>query len=174
MRTLRHYKNFTEYVPERTEENADLLDHGVGFSMDEDGNDWYELRETFSTDTWKLVYADDGSVIQCETDVQQLTVQGAAGVVELEHVPTEYSRYNMVQWWWDGEKLTWCPHYFERYKSGLLSLASRKIEQYADFISLGEEGLEDTLRAWRKYRLDVFKVDLSVLPFYDWPEKPET
>ena len=52
-------------------------------------------------------------------------------------------------------------------------LEAIEIEQYADFMALGEEGLEGLLNAWRIYRLAVYKVDLSVLPFYDWPEKPE-
>lgn len=173
MGTLRHYKNFVNYTPERTKENADLLDHGVGFSKDENGNDWYELRKTFREYTWKLVYAKDGSVIQCEQDVQELAVQGSAGVVELEEIPAEYSRHNMMQWWWDGEKLTWYPRYFENQKASLISMASKKIEQYADFMALGEEGLEGLLNAWRAYRLAVYKVDLGVLPFYDWPEKPD-
>lgn len=173
MRTLRHYKNFVKYTPRKTKENADLLEHGVGFSMDENGNDWYELRHTFEKNTWKLVYAVDGSVIQCEQDVQELAVQGSAGVVEIDSLPKEYSRHIMTHWWWDGEKLTWNPKYFENQKARLMSMASTKIDQYADFIELGEEGLEDILKAWRKYRLAVFKVDLSVLPFYDWPEKPE-
>lgn len=170
---LKHFKNFKQYHPtaEDRPDYADLIAAGVGFEMDEEGRDWYDLRETFQKDTFKVVYHADGTVSQCEKDVNELCPHGMAGVVELTEVPDGLRRNTTFKYRFNGETVELNRAYFEGYKEFKLSVASRKVSEYRDLMELGAK-VGDVLDKWRTYRLEVFNTDLSDLENIVWPEQP--
>lgn len=171
---LKHFKNFKQYYPtvEDRPDYADLIAAGVGFEMDEEGRDWYDLRDTLQKDTFKVVYYPDGTVLQCEKDVNELCPHGMAGVVELEEVPDGLRRDTTFKYRFNGENVELNPSYFEGAKEYKLSVASRKVAEYRDLLELGAK-VSNQLDAWREYRLAVFNTDLSDLENIVWPKLPE-
>lgn len=171
---LHHFKNFKRYRPtkESRPDYADLIDAGVGFEMDEEGRDWYDLRELFQKDTFKVVYMEDGTVLQCEKDTNELCPHGMAGVVELESVPDGLRRHTNFMYKFNGTEVVLNEEYFKRVKDCYIQQAGRKIEMYRDLVELGVD-VGDKLEAWRKYRVAVFNVDTSLMGVIEWPKAPE-
>ena len=60
-------------------------------------------------------------------------------------------------------------------KSYLLSLATGKIEPLQDAVDLdiATESEISQLKAWKKFRVLVNRVDASLAPDIEWPEMPE-
>lgn len=170
---LQHFKNPRQYRPTVIDrpDYADLIENGVGFEMDDQGRDWYDVREMFQENTFKVVYSQDGTVFQCEKDVNELCPHGMAGVVELEEVPDGLRRDTNNQYRFDGSKVVPNPLYYQALKEHLLKTAGEKISMYRDFEELGED-VSAILKEWRTYRLAVYNVDLSELDNIKWPEKP--
>lgn len=171
---LKHYKNFKQYYPttKSRPDYADLIEAGVGFEMDDEGRDWYDLRETFQKDTFKVVYMHDGSVLQCEKDVNELCPHGAAGVVELESVPDKLRRHTNFMYIFNGTEVVLNEEYFKRVKDYRMQNAGRHIETYRDLLELGED-VSEILEKWRAYRLAVYRLDASLMDEIEWPQEPE-
>lgn len=171
---LKHFKGFKQYYPTADDrpDYADLIEAGVGFEMDEDGRDWYDLRETFDADTFKVVYGADGVVVQCETDTNELCPHGMAGVVELTDVPEGLRRDTTFMYRFNGVDVELDPKYFEGLKARYMRFAGAKIAEYRDLLDMGAD-VGDILQKWRGYRLDVFNVDTSLMMDIEWPSAPE-
>lgn len=56
------FKNFKTYVPD-TESTKALVELGVLFSRDEDGNDWYDCLNKFPEDSFKMIINKDGVIV---------------------------------------------------------------------------------------------------------------
>lgn len=170
---MQHYKNFRQYFPtvEERPDFKDLIEAGVGFEMDEDGRDWYDLRDTFQPDTYKVVYFEGGDILQMETDVDSLCPHGMAGVVELAEVPEGCTRETLYKYIFDGEKVKLNVDYFKDLKEFKMTKASRKVAEYQDFLEMGAD-VEKQLQEWREYRLALFKVDVSLMDDIEWPKAP--
>ncbi|HAK7668742.1 TPA: tail fiber assembly protein [Salmonella enterica] len=63
----------------------------------------------------------------------------------------------------------------EETKKQLLQLATDKIAPLQDAVDLDEAADDEKARllAWKKYRVQVNRVDTSTAPKIDWPKKPE-
>lgn len=172
---LQHFKNPKQYKPTVAErpDFEDLITNGVGFEMDDQGRDWYDVRELFQKDTFKVVYDFNGTVFQCEKDVNELCPHGMAGVVELETVPDGLRRDTNNRYRFDGTSVVPNPEYYKALKDYRLKRSSEMISMYRDLEELGAD-VSDILQKWREYRLAVFNVDLSKMEDIMWPEKPES
>lgn len=172
---LKHFKGFTQYFPTVKErpDYADLIEHGVGFEMDSEGRDWYDLRETLQEDTYKVVYMKGGYILQCLQNKNELCPHGCAGLVELEDVPQDLKDGNLAWYLFDGEKLIKNPEFFEHLKQLRLRQASDKVAMYTDLLDLGED-VEEKLQEWREYRRDVYRVDArKLMDKVVWPNAPK-
>lgn len=163
---------FRQYTPEGRPEYDELLKLGVGFEMDDKGRDWYDLRETFQEDTVKVVFYEDGTILQCETNVMELCPHGAAGVAELTEVPEGCTRLAHDKYMFDGEKVVLDVRYFEYHREYRLKVANEKVNMYRDLLDMGAD-VGAQLEAWREYRLAVFNIDPTLMDDIVWPEKPE-
>ena len=81
---MNNFKNFTKYTP--GQEKKHLVELGIGFLQDENGNDWYECQKLFSENTVKVVYDDNNIIVSISNDVSTLWPDGAS-VAETESLP---------------------------------------------------------------------------------------
>lgn len=78
---MKHYKNFTQYFD--SNHPYMKLSTGTLLLKCEDSNDWYMCQSSFRNDTVKVVYDDDGVVVDYSTDVYRL-VPFNCSVIEFE------------------------------------------------------------------------------------------
>lgn len=69
---MKEFKNFVAYVPSLTEAASENLPYEILYMRDEAGNDWYEIQKELSHDSIKVVYDDNGTVAQYDTDASVL------------------------------------------------------------------------------------------------------
>ena len=81
---MNNFKNFISYTP--GEDKAELIEAGVVFLQDENGNDWYECQKLFSENTVKVVYDSNNIIVSISNDVSTLWPVGAS-VAETESLP---------------------------------------------------------------------------------------
>ncbi|EAN9674090.1 tail assembly chaperone [Salmonella enterica] len=81
---MNNFKNFTSYMP--GEDKTELIEAGVVFLQDENGNDWYECQKLFSENTVKVVYDSNNIIVSISNDVSTLWPVGAS-VAETESLP---------------------------------------------------------------------------------------
>ena len=97
---MNNFKNFTPYTP--SEDKIELVDAGVLFLLDENGNDWYECQKFFHENTIKIVYDSDNIVVSISNDVSTLWPVGAS-VAEIETLPDGVDIDG--NWIFDGENV---------------------------------------------------------------------
>ncbi|WP_438408501.1 hypothetical protein [Escherichia coli] len=95
-----NFKNFTSYTPD--EDKSELIEAGVVFLRDENGNDWYECQSFFHENTIKIVYDSDNIVVSISNDVSTLWPVGAS-VAEIETLPDGVDIDG--NWIFDGENV---------------------------------------------------------------------
>ncbi|MDX7990854.1 tail fiber assembly protein [Xenorhabdus littoralis] len=63
----------------------------------------------------------------------------------------------------------------ESQKRQLMRVARDKIDIYQDAVdfSMAAEAEKSALVAWRKYRVELYQVDVSTAPDIQWPEQPK-
>ncbi|END2163767.1 TPA: tail fiber assembly protein [Escherichia coli] len=81
---MNNFKNFTSYTP--GEDKRELIDAGVLFLQDENGNDWYECQKQLSENTVKVVYDSNNIIVSISNDVSTLWPVEAS-VAETESLP---------------------------------------------------------------------------------------
>lgn len=174
---MQHLKNLTKYTPDDAY-NLFLMDeHNAEFFISDDGRDWYESQPDFMPDTLKVAY-DEAGIIRCiSKDVSSIYPRDFS-VVEVEITPENQDVDIMGGWVFKGGKIQ--PREYsqeeliaqaEAKKAELLSVATAAITPLQDAVDLGEATEEETalLIAWKKYRVQVNRVDTSE-PV--WPEAP--
>lgn len=97
---MNNFKNFISYTP--GEDKAELIEAGVVFLQDENGNDWYECQKQFSENTVKVVYDSNNIIVSISNDVSTLWPVGAS-VAETESLPDGVDING--NWIFDGQKV---------------------------------------------------------------------
>ncbi|HAZ3687115.1 TPA: tail fiber assembly protein [Escherichia coli] len=97
---MNNFKNFISYTP--GEDKAELIEAGVVFLQDENGNDWYECQKLFSENTVKVVYDSNNIIVSISNDVSTLWPVGAS-VAETESLPDGVDING--NWIFDGQKV---------------------------------------------------------------------
>ncbi|EAP9189580.1 tail fiber assembly protein [Escherichia coli] len=95
-----NFRKFTSYTPD--EDKSELVEAGVVFLRDENGNDWYECQKFFHENTIKIVYDSDNIVVSISNDVSTLWPVGAS-VAEIETLPDGADIDG--NWIFDGENV---------------------------------------------------------------------
>lgn len=173
-----HLKNLTQYTPEADEEKEIAEQYNAIFWRDESGLDWYQAVTQFQSDTFKVKYLPNGVICTIDKDAGAICPEGGS-VVEMESLPDGVDSNGNWQFidgcithrTYTSDELT---DQAERKKQGLLAEAAKAIAPLQDAIDLGEATPEEEVRlkAWKKFRVNVNRVDTSQLPA-TFPPIPE-
>ncbi|ASQ17396.1 tail fiber assembly protein [Enterobacter cloacae] len=149
---------------------------------DEEGNDWYESQDKFSSTSLKFMFDRQGNIVAWSWDVSALAPDGlSVGEVSKDSVPVDFFEPDK-RWVFDGKKII--PFVYtreelqqqaEEKKAHLLSLAKDAIAPLQDAVDIGEATEEESalLVEWKKYRVQVNRVDTSTASDIEWPEQPK-
>ena len=178
-------KRFSVYSPE-TEEQRMLGRMGVTFLKSEEGYDWYEAQKLFSPDTIKFCY-DDNNVICSITSAEgwhDVSTLWPLNLNVAEIPDTEANRRVDISCEWQFVNGEVIPRVYTRdeliYKSEkkktlLLKRVSDVIAPMQDAFDLGIATDEEVakLKACKKYRVLLSRIDVSAAPNIEWPTPPE-
>ncbi|MEI7181673.1 tail fiber assembly protein [Pectobacterium carotovorum] len=150
----------------------------VQYFIDEGGNDFYESLKLFKKKHKLCIDSDNGVIHSISEDVSQLYPAGFT-VVETNELPKGFSINNNFIFI-DGVvkkiKTTQNDEIFnsEIKKESLLRNAGTVIPPLQDAVDLGiaSEEEKSTLNAWKKYRVQLMRLDTSKAPDVEWPEEP--
>jgi hypothetical protein len=175
---MKEFKNFVAYVPSATSEEAENLPYEILYMRDEEGKDWYEIQTELSQDSIKVVYDDNGTVAQYNTDASVLYPLGfSVAVINAKDFTTDGDKplnYSGGKVSVDYIKVA------ESRRQSLLASASETIADWKMELQLGSISDDDKaiLIRWVAY----IKV-LKALDFADvkdntgyksiiWPDEP--
>lgn len=177
---MKDYKNFKTYQPDDEVRQSLQAEHGVIFFKSESGEDWYEIQKTFSPDTLKVAYDQDGIIRSISDDVSMLTPENLS-VAEVENSEQNLKADFYGDWVYKSGAI-----YRRQYtlaelvqeadekKAGLLASAEAIIAPLARAVRLGMATGDEIvmLDAWERYSVLVNRIDINMAPDIDWPEKP--
>ncbi|MGQ4693133.1 tail fiber assembly protein [Enterobacter asburiae] len=168
-------KNFVQYEPEF----KDFLFNAIFLQSDE-GLDWYYHMSRFQADTLKICYDKNNIIRSFSNQVDRLFPLGmSVSEVDQTDVPEELNIHG--EWVWNGTKII--PRQLtqerliqqaETRRGELLAEASDVIAPLQDVSDLGIAADEETamLLLWKRYRVMLNRLDLSMSPEIEWPERP--
>ncbi|WHQ26733.1 tail fiber assembly protein [Edwardsiella anguillarum] len=173
-----HLKNLTQYTPETDEQKEIAEQYNAIFWRDESGVDWYQAITRFQPDTFKVKYLSNGVICAIDKDVSVICPEGGS-VVEMEILPDGVDSNGEWQFV-DGSII---PRTYttgeltvqaEQKKQRLLADAAKAIAPLQDAVDIGVATPEEEARltAWKKFRVNVNRVDTSQLPA-TFPSMPE-
>jgi len=170
------YKNFKSYVPK----NNPFPEAGIIFLCDAEGNDWYESQKAFSADTLKIVFDGEGVIISAGGDVSALWPQNnSVAEIPLAGIPEGFSARG--EWCFDDSNIiakSYTPEEYialaETKRADLYAASNAAIAPLQDAVDIGDVTEEEmaSLKDWKKYRVALNRLDLSVAPDIDWPQLP--
>jgi hypothetical protein len=168
-------KNFVQYEPEF----KDFLFNAIFLQSDE-GLDWYYHMSRFQADTLKICYDKNNIIRSFSNQVDRLFPLGmSVSEVDQTDVPEELNIHG--EWVWNGTKII--PRQLtqerliqqaETRRGELLAEASDVIAPLQDVSDLGIAADEEAamLLLWKRYRVMLNRLDLSMSPEIEWPERP--
>lgn len=170
------YKNFTLYTPEHAVS-------GVTYLQSEDGQDWYDVRDSLSAAKLKIAYQADGVIRMQSYNAVELYPENLS-VVEISKrdVPKNFPERLDGNWIFDGKKIV--PRVItaqevidqaEEKRAELMGIANQKIAPLQDAVDLDMATNEERalLTGWKKYRVELNRIDTNAAPDIDWPEVPD-
>ncbi|EJH4244795.1 tail fiber assembly protein [Escherichia coli] len=170
---MNNFKNFAPYTP--GEDKRELVDAGVLFLLDENGNDWYECQKLFSECTKVIAYDSNNIVVSITDDASTLWPIGLS-VAEVDGLPEDvdinggwvFRDNSVVKRIYSDTELQ---QQAESKKAALLSHAESVIVTLERAVKLNMATDEERakLEAWERYSVLVYRVD-TAKP--EWPEEP--
>ncbi|HDR2362374.1 TPA: tail fiber assembly protein [Enterobacter asburiae] len=171
---MKIYKNFKKYPLEV----PTFIDYA--FRTD-DGQDWYEtVLKELDNGLLKIAFESDNIIRTCGYDATGLYPENRSVTsIEEKDIPEGFAANG--EWMFDGEKIVprIIPHEESLAKaSGLktyyIGVATDAINPLQDAVDLGIATAEEKrlLPLWKKYRVDVNRIDLSKAPDIIWPTPP--
>lgn len=170
------YKNFTLYTPEHTVP-------GVTYLQSEDGQDWYDVRDSLSATQLKIAYQADGVIrMQSYNAVELYPENLSVAEISKRDVPKNFPERLDGNWIFDGKKIV--PRVItaqevidqaEEKRAELMGIANQKIAplQAALDVGIATDAELAQLKAWKTYLVLLSRVDTSNAPDIDWPEVPD-
>lgn len=170
------YKNFTPCETERGEDGALHL-------LSEDGQDWYDVREKLSAEKLKIAYQADGVIRQQSYNAVELFPENLSiAEVSKKSIPDDFPERLDGNWIFDGKKIV--PRVItaqevidqaEEKRAELMGIANQKIAPLQDAVDLDMATNEERalLTGWKKYRVELNRIDINAAPDIDWPEVPD-
>ena len=173
-----HLKNLIQYLPETDEQKEIAEQYNAIFWRDELGRDWYQSIALFQQDTFKVKYLSNGVICAIDKDASAICPDGGS-VVEVDVLPDgvdgnggwQFVNGNIIPRTYTTGELT---VQAEQKKQRLLADAAKAIAPLQDAVDLGEATPEeeDRLKAWKKFRVNVNRIDTTQLPV-TFPPMPE-
>lgn len=163
-------KKLTRYNP-----SEKPFGDSVQYFQSDDGQDFYSAFPLF-TKRYKLcVNPSTGLVCAVDEDVSRLYPSGF-NVEEIDELPDEFS----LEAGWsflDGEIVAPTVNYEElaiEEKARLQIEADNtlKVLNRAVRLKIATDEEADTLKAWERYSVELWRIDTSLAPDIVWPEKP--
>lgn len=177
---MMNIKNFKTYTP-KSSKNSRVVQNAL-YLISEDGRDWYECQKLFSKEAIKFAYNSDGIIVSASTDVSSLFPVNLSVSecectedISVEELSSGIYRYEDGKIRKDEEiESGRLISQAESKKQSLLSEAAKVIAPLQDAVDLGMVTDEEKakLTAWKTYRVLLNRVDTSLAPNIDWPEKP--
>ncbi|KDE35160.1 tail fiber assembly protein [Kosakonia radicincitans] len=143
----------------------------------EEGYDWYQSQALFDPEKIKIEYEKDGVITRFSKDVSMLWPIGKS-VAEIASNLVPEGLNEKGEWMFDGQQIIPVSVDYvanaEAYKQSLLKDAAMAIAPIQDAVDLEVAADEEMalLSAWKMYRVMVNRVNTSLAPDIEWPEKP--
>jgi len=160
-----------------------VLEEGIPLPVmyfeDETGQDWYTLRDKkWQGESCFIAVGADGFISTWADNPNFLTLSEGVSIYEIspEALPEDVSdhpyRYE------NGEFVKFVQPAIEvaaLQKSTLLSQAAAAIAPLQDAVDVDDATDEElaSLKAWKKFRVALNRLDLAAAPDVDWPAVPE-
>lgn len=165
---MKHFKNFKLYEPDDKELPTAL------YLRDENGNDWYSVIDSFSPDTFKISYRDDGVITGCELDATGIFPVNLS-VVEIAPADVPAELIPDGSWFYKNGELQQIRDYLadaETERNNRMAEVTTRIDWLEDAQKDGDISVseETELAALRIYRTELRRLDLSSAPDVNWPE----
>jgi len=166
-------KNFQLY------DSKMIAGSSILFLKDESGLDWYESQANFGKKTLKFVFDENGIIISFDYDVSRLWPVGNS-VSEVSKVPAGLDING--DWAFDGKKIFRRTYTSDELieqatakRNALLAEANTAITPLQDAVDVDDATDDElaALKAWKKYRVALNRLDLSTAPDITWPEVPQ-
>lgn len=178
---MQHLKNLKKYTPDDEDSLFLMNEHGAEFFISDDGRDWYKSQSDFLPDTLKVAY-DEAGIIRCISNDVSTIYPRDFSIVEVKTTSKNKMADISGEWVFKDGKIQ--PRQYsqnelieqaETKKAELLSAAAAAIAPLQDAVDIGMATNEETalLLGWKKYRVQVNRVDTSTAPGIEWPEQPK-
>ncbi|MFD3222405.1 tail fiber assembly protein [Rahnella aceris] len=151
----------------------------VLYFEDENGNDWYTLRD----ENWKgknpfIAVGRDGLINTWADNPNFMTLSEGVSIYEIsaKKLPSDIGEQTYS--YQGGKFIKFEPvatDVAEQHKSALLAQAAIAIAPLQDAVDVDDvtDAELATLKAWKKYRVALNRLDLSTAPDITWPEAPQ-
>ncbi|MBJ9819326.1 tail fiber assembly protein [Citrobacter koseri] len=178
---MQHLKNLKKYTPDDEDSLFLMNEHGAEFFISDDGRDWYKSQSDFLPNTLKVAY-DEAGIIRCISNDVSTIYPRDFSIVEVKTTSKNKMADISGEWVFKDGKIQ--PRQYsqnelieqaETKKAELLSAAAAAIAPLQDAVDIGMATNEETalLLEWKKYRVQVNRVDTSTAPGIEWPEQPK-
>ncbi|WP_068871218.1 tail fiber assembly protein [Edwardsiella tarda] len=173
-----HLKNLNQYTPATDKQKEISEQYNAIFWQDESGGDWYQSITQCRPDTFKVKYLPNGVICAIDKDASAICPEGGS-VIEMASLPDGVDTHGGWQFI-DGNIVhrIYTPAELiaqaKQKKQSLLAEAAKAIAPLQDAVDLGEATSEEgaKLQAWKKFRVNVNRVDTTKLPA-TFPPMPE-
>ncbi|EEL1077075.1 tail fiber assembly protein [Salmonella enterica] len=171
---MKIYKNFKKYPLEV----PTFIDYA--FRTD-GGQDWYgTVLKELDNGLLKIAFESDNIIRTCGYDATGLYPENRSVTsIEEKDIPEGFTANG--EWMFDGEKIVprIIPHEesvakaSER-KAYYITVATNAINPLQDAVDLGIATDEEKrqLLLWKRYRVEVNRIDVTKAPDIEWPEQP--
>ncbi|MEQ9881283.1 tail fiber assembly protein [Pectobacterium brasiliense] len=172
---MNNFMSFKKYIPKNKQE---LLSYNAIFLISDSEDDWYDCQNSFSKDTFKVMYDSNNIICSISKDVSSF-FPIEMSVAELAELPDGVDIYG--GWVFDGNSVV--PRVYTQIenieraddkKKLLLNRINQDVIPLQDAVDLGiaSEEEKNKLNAWKKYRVLLMRLDTSKAPDIEWPEEP--
>lgn len=168
---MKHFNNFKLYEPDDKKLPTAL------YLRDDTGNDWYSAIDSFSLDTFKISYRDDGLIIGCELDATGIFPVNLS-VVEIAPADVPAELFPDGSWFYKDGKLQQIRDHLadaEAERNSRMADVTTRIDWLEDAQKDGDISADEEkeLATLRDYRIALRRLDLSTAPDINWPEVPD-
>ncbi len=170
------FTNFQAYIPDEIE----FPEHNIGYLMSDEGVDWYASQTRFSENTIKICFDEKGIIRTYAKDISMLWPAGLSVTeVKPSAVPKGFTLSG--EWFFDGKKILPRTYSAEEQKEAcevqkarLMVTAAAAIAPLQDAVEIGEatDSEKAQLTAWKKYRVQLNRIDPLTAPNIVWPLPP--
>jgi len=151
----------------------------VLYFEDENGTDWYELRDReWQGENCFIAVGADGFVSTWAENPNFLTLSEGVSIYELDSAALPEDISTLAYRYQDGQFIPFvqpAAEVAEQRKNALLSQATAAIAPLQDAVDIDDvtDAERERLKAWKTFRVALNRLDLSAAPDIDWPAVPE-